>query len=202
MTIFIFVPGILSVPGSAYNWVGRATTWTNTETPHKAEKVEYFSGAILRPIRQSGRVHKLQRMLRFCHNMHIHLVGHSNGCAVIVDALKLLHRDGGKFLRFQSLHLVSAACERDFKINGLNLWADRIDRTVCYIARMDKALYAADTRLGRWLGYGTLGKYGPVNAANPVEMIYRNHGHSDWWAPDRFDKMMRSLTDDPSPPTL
>lgn len=193
-TIFIYVPGIHTTPGAAYNWCGRAVTWTQLRTPYKAEKVEYLTTALTRPFRQRGRAHKLQRTLRFYHSWDIHLVGHSNGCDVIVDALRSLQADGGDFLRIKALHLISAACDRDFKRNGLNLWFDRIDRLAVYVARRDRALDKADTWLGRLLGYGTLGKHGPTNAKMPVEMVYRSFGHSDWFAPDRFDIMMRALT--------
>jgi len=197
-TIFIYVPGIRTRPGEAYNWSGRAVTWTNLNTPHKAEKVEYFTLAITRPFGQADRAHKLQRTLRFYSGWNIHLVGHSNGCDVIIDALRSLHQDGSGGLRLASLHLISAACDNDFRRNGLNVWADRIDRIVVYIARRDRAMVLAGTVIGSLLGYGTLGRTGPVNVKknHPVEMVYRNFGHSDWFATDRFDAMMDALTDE------
>lgn len=195
-TVYIFVPGILTVPGSAYNWCGRAVTWTHLHTQHKAEKVEYFTGPLSRPFGQSRRAHKLQRTLLFYNSWDIHVVAHSNGCDVVLDSLRSLHRDGGDFIRIKSLHFISAACCRDFKKNGLNLWRDKVGRTVIYIATKDRPLKVADTFFGRLFGYGTLGRHGSINEAAPVETVFRTWGHSDWFAPIRLENTMRMITSD------
>ena len=196
-TVFIYIPGILTRPGGAYNWCGRAVTWTHINHENlQAEKVEYYSRALTRPFGQQGRAHKLQRVLQFygSKSYDIHLVGHSNGCDVILDALRSMKDDGSVALNIKSLHLVSAACDRDFIRNGLNLWIDKIDRIVVYIAKRDRALTAANTFFGRMLGYGTLGKHGAINEKKPVNHVFRAFGHSDWWNRNRFDETMQMIT--------
>jgi len=196
-TVYIYIPGILSRPGAAYNWCGRAVTWTHINHPNvQAEKVEYFTRALTRPFGQKARAHKLQRVMQFysAYDYDIHLVGHSNGCDVIVDALRAMMDDGAVTPNIRSMHLVSAACERDFDRNGLNLWIDKIGRIVIYIAEHDRALTAAGTYIGRLLGYGTLGKHGAVNNQKPVDYVRRDIGHLDWWKRNRFDATMRLIT--------
>src|SRR5262245_26588298 len=87
--IIIYVCGILTWPGKHRNWTGRAVTHTMTCQPYKAEKVEYFVGALSRPIGESYRARKLISTLRQYEGWEIHLVAHSNGCDVVVDTLRL-----------------------------------------------------------------------------------------------------------------
>lgn len=194
-TVYIYVPGILTKPGEAKNWCGRAVTRTHLDHPGVcAEKVEYWTRALLRPIGQKGRADKLAKVLHYYRaaGWRIVLVGHSNGCDVILDAL----RDMG-WPRIEALHLVSAACEADFRKNGLNEFGSSIGRIVVYIAGKDFALRMAGWLPGRWLGYGVLGKVGPQNVRAGLKIaIIREplYGHSDWFTDANFQGTMELLT--------
>lgn len=195
--VFIYVCGILTFPGVARNWTGRAVTWTHLHTPSKAEKIEYFVGPISRVLGQGFRAGKLLSTLEFYTGWQIHLIGHSNGCDVILDALAAAENRGGGFPRIHSLHLISAACSADFEHVRLNEFvADRKIRHLhVWIAGKDNALALADTFTGRALGYGALGRSGPLNNRVPFEQIHRPaFGHSDWFSEENFDATMQILT--------
>lgn len=193
-TVCLFVNGILTVPGHADNWTGRAVTWTHLHTPFKAEKIEYYTGPISRFFGDRARAYKLVRTLEFylAEGWRIILVGHSNGCDVILDALTWL-----AWPRIHAVHLISAACEADFSRNGLNAAGSRIGHLGVYIADRDWALVLADTLPARLLGYGVLGKNGPRNAtvaASPDRIIHGDFGHGGWFVRPQFNHTMRWVT--------
>lgn len=187
------------MPGEARNWTGRAVTWTQIHREAKAEKVEYFATAIGRVFGQRRRAYKLARTLEFYKGWDITLVGHSNGCDVIVDAL----RDyPARIPKLNQVHLLSAACEADFYKNGLNVailkrWVDRV---FVYLAGQDVWLRLAHSHLGALLGYGTLGLHGPLNVALDCEdhikvLTEPDYGHSDWWTRANFERTMTAICD-------
>lgn len=193
--IYIFINGILTFPGDAANWTGRAVTWVQTRSPHKAEKVEYYAGPLDRVFGQAERAQKLSRTLEFYSGWDIVLVGHSNGCDVILDALR-----ARELPDLAELHLISGACEADFDINGLNdaLLERDIDSVRVYVAGRDKWLRLASTWTGKLFGYGTLGLHGALDVAatvaqNVTETLRPNYGHSDWFAPEHFGETMRGI---------
>ncbi|MEN8134312.1 MAG: alpha/beta hydrolase [Thermodesulfobacteriota bacterium] len=189
-TVCIFVNGILTLPGESDNWNGKAVTWTHLNTPFRAEKVEYLVGPISRVLGQKKRARKLIKTLRFYQGWRIILVGHSNGCDVILDALRKMD-----WPRIERLHLLSGACEADFDKNGLNEAGTRIGSICVYVAKRDRALRLADTITGRLLGYGALGKSGPINPALPVETVAEpKFRHSDWFKAEHFKTTMQKLT--------
>lgn len=193
-TVFLFVNGILTVPGRATNWTGRAVTWTHLHTPHRAEKIEYFTGPVGRFLGNTARAEKLKHTLEFYRrqNWRVVLVGHSNGCDVILDALSLM-----AWPPIHSVHLISAACEADFSRNGLNAAGSRIQHLHVYIAEKDWALVLADTLAGRLLGYGVLGKKGPLNAtpqAEPDVIVKAPIGHGGWFDDEHFDGTLQRIT--------
>ncbi|HYF33994.1 MAG TPA: hypothetical protein VD994_01785 [Prosthecobacter sp.] len=193
-TVCLFVNGILTVPGDADNWTGKAVTWTHLHTPFRAEKIEYLSGATLgRLLGQRRRAERLAHTLRFyvARGWRIVLAGHSNGCDVILDAL---HAMG--WPRIAELHLISAACEADFSRNGLNAaaLAGRVGGVTVYVAERDWALKLAATATGRLLGYGTLGKTGPVNAEAAVEIVRRDFGHGGWFSESELPATLNRIT--------
>lgn len=193
-TVCLFVCGILTVPGAAGNWTGRAVTWTHLHTPHKAEKVEYYTGPVSRIAGDTRRATKLVRTLEryLAAGWRIILAGHSNGCDVILDALQMM-----AWPQIHALHLISAACEADFTRNGLNAAGRRIGHLSIYVAEKDWALVLADTLAGRWLGYGCLGKRGPLNATGrsaPDRVVRQPIGHGEWFSTARFDETLRMIT--------
>lgn len=200
--VSIFVCGILTFPGASRNWTGRAVTWTHRHTDQRAEKIEYFVGPISRAFGQRHRAHKLARTLEFYEGWDINLVGHSNGCDVILDTLREM-----PWMPIRSLHLISAACSADSRANGLDeLLSGRavpfsrpsepiVQRATVYIAGRDRALLLAGTITGKALGYGTLGRTGPVIWMHPVHVVKEPaYGHSDWFTPDNFDSTMKNVT--------
>jgi hypothetical protein len=184
--VVIYVNGILTIPGNGRNWTGRAVTYTHLHADDLyAEKLEYFVGVLGRSLGQAGRAAKLATMLRYYEGWEITLVGHSNGCDVILDALRSMG-----WPEIHALHLISGACDPDFDKNGLNASGRRIGRICVYIAGADWALSLASTWAGKLLGYGDLGRRGPVNARRLVEVVREPFGHSDWFADERLDETM------------
>lgn len=185
--IFVFINGILTWPGASENWTGRAVTWTHIHSPFKAEKVEYFVGPISRAFGQRERARKLLLTLSFYEGWDIVLVGHSNGCDVIRDALEKAEWRPS----LSHLHLISAACDADFERNGFNHL--RCPVTVWRASRDWVLRLAGNPFLGRLLGYGTLGLTGPLKARIPVESINRDFGHSGWFTDSETDTTMQLL---------
>jgi len=157
--------------------------------------VEYFCGPIGRAFGQTDRVSKLYRTLdQYRDGWEITMVGHSNGCDVILDALW----GGAQWAqREAALHLVCGACESNFHRNGLNtlLSSEMIGRVSVYVAKKDVALRLARSWAGKLLGYGTLGLHGPKyvspGVAEKVETIeWPSYGHSDCWEDGEFSETM------------
>lgn len=192
-SVCIYVCGILTAPGESSNWTGRAVTWTHLHSQHCAEKVEYFVGPVGRAFGQRNRAAKLVRTLSFYadRNWRIILVGHSNGCDVILDALRAMRPAPP---RIDALHFLSPACEENFRVNGLNDLADRIHSVSVWIAEGDVPLLLANSWAGRLVGFGGLGRVGPVEATCRPKVYRGPGGHSHWFAPGEFDRTMRRLT--------
>jgi hypothetical protein len=213
--VFIYVNGILNLPGSSEGWTDRAVTWTHLHVPGaRAEKCEYFSGVLTRRVRQQRRAEKIARMIRYYAGEfggeafhEIHLVGHSNGCDLICRVLALLWDCPTLPATFHisSVRLISGAVESDFRRNRLNQFlAARFVREVhCLIAEHDLPMSIAAKTY--WLlkpfglGYGTLGFDGPEHVEPEVHRHVRyqhemDFGHSTWFEPEHFDQTMKSLT--------
>ena len=194
--VFIFVNGVLTWPGKADNWNGKAVTHVMSTTPHKAEKMEYLSGLFFsRSLFQRSRARHLRKVLSFWHgpNRELILVGHSNGCDVILDAL-----DMSGWPKIHHIHFISAACSADFKENGLNAALKRgsVGGVTNWIAGKDWALKFTKTFTARFLfGYGTLGRTGPENvdvrvADRVLAVTEPDFGHSTWFSEKHFRATM------------
>lgn len=177
----------MTLPGDSENWNGKAVTWTHIHTPHRAEKIEYFVGPVGRVLGQKRRSYKLARTMNFYKDWEIVLVGHSNGCDVILDSLNNYPNS----YNIKALHLIAPACEADFEKNGLNNF--NIDKVNVYIGTKDSALKIASSWIGRLLGYGILGKIGPINAKKLVEVTKKEFDHNDWFKKENFDQTMNNL---------
>jgi pimeloyl-ACP methyl ester carboxylesterase len=193
-TIYLFVNGIATWPGNFTNWNKRAVTFTHTQTENYAEAFEYFCTPLTRPFREDQRARHFARAVKEYARLgwKIICVGHSNGCAVILDGLE---RAG--WPRVESIHLVCGACESDFWLNGLNvaLDRDRLGSVFVYMAEQDWALPLAHTIPGKLLGYGTLGLRGAervyARVAGRVHQLYwPSYGHSTCWLPNHFKSTM------------
>ena len=187
--IYIYINGIFNLPSNSDAWTDRAVTWTHKHKymySYFAEKYEYFSDVIFRRFRQQKRAEKLARMI--CHyskDWHMVLVGHSNGCDVIMRALRLMND-----YRVREIHFFAPACSRKEKY-GIStlLKAGLLDKFRIYIGGDDEAMRLArlSTKLLRpfSLGYGDLG-------GDDIEDLKRVLGsdtvisepkfdHSTWW---------------------
>jgi len=204
--IFIFVNGILSDPGAHNYWTDRAVTWVHTHTRHSAEKFEYAAGALTRRLRQNLHATALRSLLRSYYGDRIvHLVGHSNGCDIILRAL-----DSRDVPRIATVHLIAAACEADFTKNGLNnaLLDAKLGQAYVYVSGRDRAMKWAklSKMLFGWagLGYGTMGLTGPLNVdpalqdetrSQPAVVLIREdtYDHSTWFDRGYFGNTMRRI---------
>lgn len=190
--VYIVVNGILASPGDARGWTDRAVTWLHNEAEVnvQAEKFEYFASALTRRIRQQAHAEDLAALIRRYSGREIHLVGHSNGCDLILRALRLTTTG------VRSVHLIAAACDEDFDRNGLNedLVSGQLGNVHVYTSPDDGVLKWA-ARPSRWLlgwaglGYGLLGLVGPKFEARP-ELVTRDdrpgYGHSTWFSDEHF----------------
>lgn len=214
--VIVFINGILAAPGASDGWTDRAVTWTHLHTEHRAEKLEYFSGALTRRLFQQRRAEKFARMLEryAAAGYTFSLVGHSNGCDLALRIARLLA--GAR--RIRHLHLVAAAAEADFSANDLNtlLAEGTVERVQIYASRADGALRfaRATARPLSWigLGYGSLGLSGPQHVDrvvnDRVSVIDRpGYGHGTWFADEidaspsvrprhtPFESTMRTIAD-------
>lgn len=193
--ITIFVNGILTWPGDTRDWNYRAVVWTQLRVEGmRTMAVEYFCGPIGRAFGQRKRAAKITELLNAYAGYEITLVGHSNGCAVILAALSA----SLVYPNIAAIHFVSGACEADFERNGLNeaLEDGRVGKVYIYVGGKDRALKLASRLIGRALGYGVLGLHGPKNvtvaAMEKVGVLkWPSYGHSDCWKPEHFDRTMR-----------
>jgi len=200
--VYIFVNGILNDPGSADGWTDRAVTWTNIHSDACGEKYEYACGALTRRLFQQRRAEKLAKMIDYYAHAFgrwdVVMVGHSNGCDVILRTLQLTNAP------IAELHLVAAACEADFELNGLGnrIRSGQIRQVYVYMGGRDTALQWAQIsgRLLRpfGLGYGSLGRTGPVNRpelfSSAVETIVEpEFGHSSWFEKANLENTMDEI---------
>lgn len=198
--VYLYVNGIRTRPGDSKNWNGRATTFTQVNTQHAAEKIEYYTPALLRPFNQRRRARKLIKVVSYYGEFDKVLVAHSNGADVVLDALRM------QPFVVEHLHLISPAVSSDCEKNGLNrlLRTGLVKRVTLWMAGQDRALKWASLSAARHLlGYGALGLKGPKNLA-PLEggrMVIKgepNFGHSEWFAQEggensNFYKTMREV---------
>lgn len=199
--LFVFEPGIWQKLGVWKNWYKLALTATNVFAernglPWRADYSEYFCTAIGRAFRQGARITNLGRLLgnygpEVDRGLEIHLVGHSNGAAVILGVFS-----DYPDTHISKLHLVCPACEADFNRNCLNQLLDsNIGEVRVYLGGQDKALRLAHTIFGKLLGYGDLGLHGPQNVLPSVQsrvkvIRWLDYGHSTCWETQNFADTM------------
>lgn len=199
--VYIYINGIFNCPGSADGWTDRAVTWTHNETEYRAEKYEYFAGALTRRIGQQKRARKISVMISHYHKYpEIVLVGHSNGCDVILRVLRLI---GARPIA--GVHLIAPACEPDLDKNGLTYLMHKgiVESLKIYLGGKDGAMKAAkwSTTIAGWLGlgYGNLGGQKPEDLEQiigPENVIYEaGFKHSTWFENDAIlDSTLKIVT--------
>jgi pimeloyl-ACP methyl ester carboxylesterase len=191
--VWIYVPGIFTVPGNEANWTKRAVTYTHLHGGI-AEDFEYFTDALGRTWGEGERAQKLAKKMRYYlyAGWELTLVGHSNGCDVILDALRELIEQP----QLRNLHLISAACNEDCVVSGL---ADVLANAITvYTGSLDVPLQLASTAIGRGLGFGALGWLGPKNVArcaSPVNVVTMpDYGHNTWFEDEpHFELTMQMI---------
>lgn len=202
MAVYIYINGIMCRPGNSRGWTDKATTWTIRNTSNCAEKFEYFSDIIRRSIWQNWWASELAFLISGYRDRDVILVGHSNGCDLIVRAL---HKLKGSGQNIKAIHMFSPACEASLQVNGLNwfLANGRVEEVTTYIAGWDRAMWWAwFSRVLRpiSMGYGLMGLHGPTDispeAFNKVRIVREEaFGHSDWFADWSFVKTMELITE-------
>jgi pimeloyl-ACP methyl ester carboxylesterase len=197
--IVICVNGILKWPWDWSCWNFRTCVWAHKYTDCRVLAVEYFCGIIGRAFCQGARARRITALLQSYGDedkFEITLVGHSNGCAVILAALDA----SLTWPTVKAIHLFSGACQADFRLNGLNeaIEDGRVGKVFVYVGGKDLALRLASHWLGRLLGYGVLGLKGALNVSDDAResvgtLTVAEFGHSDWWLPEHFDRSMKLL---------
>lgn len=205
--IYFYINGIMNKPENATGWTDRATTWTHVNRSDDfcfAEKLEYFVDPFFRRRKQQKLAQKFAKRISFYESdeWDIYLVGHSNGCDIILRILKLL--DNNQIIK--EIHLVSPACCSDFEKNGIldYIRLEKVGKVKVYIAGSDKAMKVA-TLSSKLFGFIGLG-YGDMGGMNPNHLrtiigqrnvIYeKDYGHSTWFMEDNgnFDSFMGKVT--------
>jgi len=194
---FLFINGILTMPGNSRAWTDKAVQWFNRNAPENAvsDKFEYYSPALLRRLYQDGHAADLAEVISEYAGARIHLVAHSNGCDLIARALRPTST------QIHTIHLISAALERDFELNGMGerITRGQIHRIYCLCSKGDKVLgvLARATQVATLglLGYGDLGCRGAKKPVPPrVHHYWRDTmGHSDWFNPSNFTTTMDEI---------
>ena len=162
-TLYYCINGILTFPGSSKNWTTRMNSWVNRHTPDGvvADRFEYFCDIFFRNVKQRERAMEIAAEVakyRRDGYQRIVLVGHSNGCALIGEALQGCGQD------VDSVHLFAPAAEDGVFADCIR--EGQVKRVFIYGSRNDRALRVANALgwLARWVPwtgrYGSLGLRG------------------------------------------
>jgi pimeloyl-ACP methyl ester carboxylesterase len=210
----VITNGINSWPGLDDAWTDRYVTWTLLHTENKVQAFEYYARTLTRRwfSNQDDRADKLTRLLTWFVDagFRIRLVGHSNGCDVILRALHQLPDLANRPV-VDEVHFFNGAVESDFEKNGLNkmLAQSKIWKVFVYVGGKDNAMVVANYLPGF---YGDLGFKGPLNVSTAVPLavldqdapldlnarlimrIYPGFHHSSFFEQgDNFEATMRVL---------
>lgn len=194
---FIFINGIQNRADSSGCWTERAEVYC-AEKGLQSARYPYTTTFATRWIMQPYRVRQFAKLCNdWAERFKLVLVGHSNGCDIILQSLAKIESSGIE------LHLISAAAEPDCWRNGLNesCATGKVARVTIYIGQQDEVLsrLAPVSRfLCGWLGLGfkNLGHVGPLNStcANLTVHTEPEFGHSTWFEPQHFPSLMRLVT--------
>lgn len=184
---YIFVPGVLSYPGSARNWTDRAVTWINNRmTCEVAEKFEYLALPITRNLLAARRAAELAELIdRYpVENFSLVLAGHSFGCELIRLALQQSRRAAN------FVHLFAPAVPsepRRHRLKGL-VTAGKIGFLNLYISNRDRVL------TGHFLGgVAAEGVRAQFADEHHTTVRDRDFGHCGWFDGDFLIKSIRAV---------
>lgn len=189
---YILLPGIRTDPKDWGNWSVRMASDINMLTEAKAEEFRYMALAVTPKGRQLERAEYVARLAErvWRRGYRPVLVGHSNGCEVIRQALPMAA------CIIEAAHLIAGAAEADWLRGGwaAAMWEGKVGEVFCYTGSRDWVLrYVAAA--GGWLGYGRLGYTGPENV--PAELRHRvvvtpsDHDHCGWFEGDAYARTLR-----------
>lgn len=214
---YLIIPGIETDATDQFHWSRRLATQIEVSTNAKAEAYQYHVKWYSRWIHQQRNVDSVVRKIKErSPTERVHLIGHSNGCDLILRALRALRQVDGMTV-VHTLHLYSGATDPDFRSNGLNDALEQNDlfEVHIYCSHDDwvlKRLAPVSRGLGHWVGLGfdNLGYVGPRGVLPSVEDDVTVHladgfGHGTWFD-EAFDitagYLIRNqqLNENPLPP--
>ena len=184
---YVFVPGVLSYPGSARNWTDRAVTWIHRRaTCEVAEKFEYLALPATRNVLAARRAAELAALIdRYpVENFSVVLVGHSFGCELIRLALQQSSRAAN------FVHLFSPAVPSEPRRHRLKslVVAGKIGFLNLYVADRDRVLTA------KFLG-GIAAEAVREQFADEHHTSVQNRpfGHCAWFKEVHFENSLRAV---------
>jgi hypothetical protein len=220
---FMLFNGINTRTGDLKSWHFRAEDFIENTPPYwQAGTYHYFVTALFRWLRQ--KFHIAQALIKVSRRSRpeekIILVGHSNGCDIIVGIIKKLldvkkhqkpeETQAQSELKIAEIHLVAPATEHDFEKNGLNeaVKCGIVGKIFVYISPDDQWLRIA--KWTKWIsyvyagwGYGFLGLVGPKNVAPETKSVlteYKFAGfrHNTYFSDKYFERVMKLTMGDPN----
>lgn len=185
---YIFVPGILSYPGSSTAWTDKAVTWIHTtQKCAAAEKFEYLALPISRRLLARRRAKGLAKLIDSysVDAFSLVLVAHSFGCDIARRATLLTNRP------VNYCHLLAADIGVQARQHGLlsQLRDGRIGFLHVHLAGRDRVL--TDRSLGGAKA-DTVRKQFATEHHTTIHYQAR-YGHSTWWKPKHFAALMRLI---------
>lgn len=184
---YIFVPGVLSYPGSARNWTDRAVTWVNNRlTCEVAEKFEYLALPATRNLLAARRAAELAALIDRYPIEHFSLVlaGHSFGCELIRLALQQAKRPAN------FVHLFAPAIPSEPRRHRLKalVVGGKIGFLNLYLSAKDKVL------TGHFIG-GVPPEAVRAQFADEhhTSIVDRAFGHCGWFSAANFESSMRAV---------
>ncbi len=185
---YIFVPGVLSYPGSARAWTDRAVTWINKRmTCDAVDKFEYLALPVTRNLLAAHRAAELAAKIDEypIESFSLILVGHSFGCELIRLALQQSKRPAN------IVHLFAPAVPAEPRRHRLKalVTAGKIGFLNLHISNRDRVL------TGHFLG-GISSKAVRLQFQDEHHTTVedRNFGHSTWFETANFEATMRSIS--------
>jgi len=185
---YIFVPGVLNLPSSASAWTDRAVTWIHVrQACEVAEKFEYLALPLSRRILAERRAEQLAALIeRYpIDTFSLVVVGHSNGCDVILRALWRATRPANFVHFFAPAIAVNPRQHRLVR----QLREGRIGFLNIHLAGRDRVLDRG------FLGGAGADAVRSQFAEEHHTTIHSDprHGHSTYWAPAHFEDTMRRI---------
>lgn len=186
-TAYIFVPGVLSYPGSARNWTDRAVTWIhNRQTCECAEKFEYLALPATRNLLTARRASELARLIDGypVEAFSLVVVGHSYGCEIVRRALQQSKRPAN------FVHLIAPAVPtepRHHRLKGL-VTRGQIGFLNIYVSERENVL--TDRFLG---GIAAAAIAKQFKDEHHTRVVGRRFKHSTWFSKTNFEHTMRQV---------